>query len=255
MPIDPRAFSGIALMGGPMSVNDGLAWKAPLVVAIARGGRWRDSGDRPLPRRAARWRRRWGRRSRARRSPRSAGSTSTSATMPPSTNGSAAGRVHHVPVALRRVRVTRGCGAGADERVQRQPGVRRRGRHIGFQCHVEMTRELIETWLATGADELPALPHAATQSAADIRRDLDARIDCAACRRRRRLRALGAADSAVASAEHVTSAVCRPRLKPHCASGGSRAQRRHRAAPDRAERRRCSTLSRFHAMPLTNAAR
>ena len=51
------------------------------------------------------------------------------------------------------------------------------GRHIGFQCHVEMTRELTETWLATGAKELPAASTPAIQSAADIRRDLPARID------------------------------------------------------------------------------
>ena len=51
------------------------------------------------------------------------------------------------------------------------------GRHIGLQCHVEMTRTLTETWLASGADELPTASTPATQTAADIRRDLDARID------------------------------------------------------------------------------
>ncbi len=50
------------------------------------------------------------------------------------------------------------------------------GRHLGFQCHVEMTRDLTETWLATGARELPERSSAAVQSAADIRHDLDARI-------------------------------------------------------------------------------
>ncbi len=50
------------------------------------------------------------------------------------------------------------------------------GRHIGFQCHIEMTHELVETWLATGASELPASSSASAQSAADIRRDLDARL-------------------------------------------------------------------------------
>ena len=30
VPVDPRAFAGIAMMGGPMSVNDALPWKAPL---------------------------------------------------------------------------------------------------------------------------------------------------------------------------------------------------------------------------------
>ena len=39
-----------------------------------------------------------------------------------------------------------------------------------------MTRELTETWLAIGADELPAQSTPAVQSAIDIRRDLDARI-------------------------------------------------------------------------------
>jgi GMP synthase-like glutamine amidotransferase len=50
------------------------------------------------------------------------------------------------------------------------------GRHIGFQCHIEMTRPLVETWLATGAHELPAQSSPAMQSATDIRRDLDARL-------------------------------------------------------------------------------
>ncbi len=49
-------------------------------------------------------------------------------------------------------------------------------RHIGFQCHIEMTRELTETWLALGADELPAQSTPAAQSAVDIRLDLDERI-------------------------------------------------------------------------------
>jgi hypothetical protein len=50
------------------------------------------------------------------------------------------------------------------------------GRHIGFQCHIEMTRPLVETWLATGAQELPPASSPSMQSAAEIRRDLDARL-------------------------------------------------------------------------------
>jgi GMP synthase-like glutamine amidotransferase len=50
------------------------------------------------------------------------------------------------------------------------------GRHIGFQCHIEMTRPLVETWLATGGHELPIESSPAMQSAAEIRRDLDARV-------------------------------------------------------------------------------
>jgi GMP synthase-like glutamine amidotransferase len=34
--VDPRAFSGIGLMGGPMSVNDDLPWIPPLAALIRR---------------------------------------------------------------------------------------------------------------------------------------------------------------------------------------------------------------------------
>ena len=49
-------------------------------------------------------------------------------------------------------------------------------RHIGFQCHVEMTRDLVETWCRSGAGELPASSSASQQSAADILRDVDLRV-------------------------------------------------------------------------------
>ena len=38
VPTDPRAFAGIGMMGGPMSVNDGLAWTAPLGVLLRDPG-------------------------------------------------------------------------------------------------------------------------------------------------------------------------------------------------------------------------
>ena len=49
-------------------------------------------------------------------------------------------------------------------------------RHIGLQCHVEMTRELVETWCRTGAAELPTRSNAHLQSAADLNSDLPARL-------------------------------------------------------------------------------
>jgi GMP synthase-like glutamine amidotransferase len=48
--------------------------------------------------------------------------------------------------------------------------------HIGFQCHIEMTRSLVECWLDTGAGELPAESTTTLHSAADIRRDLEPRL-------------------------------------------------------------------------------
>jgi GMP synthase-like glutamine amidotransferase len=49
-------------------------------------------------------------------------------------------------------------------------------RHVGFQCHIEMTRELVESWCSTGGGELPARSSTHRQSAADLQSDLDARL-------------------------------------------------------------------------------
>ena len=32
------------------------------------------------------------------------------------------------------------------------------GRHFGMQCHVEMTAELVRTWIGSGADEIARAP-------------------------------------------------------------------------------------------------
>ena len=50
------------------------------------------------------------------------------------------------------------------------------GKHIGLQCHIEMTRPMVETWCRTGAAELPARSIAATQSREDMCADLDGRL-------------------------------------------------------------------------------
>lgn len=39
-------------------------------------------------------------------------------------------------------------------------------RHLGLQCHIEMTPEMIKTWCKTGADEIAASPGPSVQSAA-----------------------------------------------------------------------------------------
>ena len=49
-------------------------------------------------------------------------------------------------------------------------------RHVGFQCHVEMTRELVTSWCDMSPDELPATSTPARQSRADILGGLDARV-------------------------------------------------------------------------------
>jgi GMP synthase-like glutamine amidotransferase len=52
------------------------------------------------------------------------------------------------------------------------------GVHFGMQCHVEMTPELIETWLGAGEEEMRlSAKSPGVQRDADIRRDMGARLD------------------------------------------------------------------------------
>lgn len=50
------------------------------------------------------------------------------------------------------------------------------GPHLGMQCHVEMTREMVETWCTVGAEEIAAAGGPAVQTPEAIRADLDERI-------------------------------------------------------------------------------
>ena len=49
-------------------------------------------------------------------------------------------------------------------------------RHIGFQCHIEMTDDLVRSWCASGTDEIPAQRSASRQTRAEMLTDLDARL-------------------------------------------------------------------------------
>lgn len=52
------------------------------------------------------------------------------------------------------------------------------GRHLGMQCHVEMTPDLVRTWLSTGQKEI--VEHGkspAVQPPAEIEKDLDTRLE------------------------------------------------------------------------------
>ena len=86
-----------------------------------------------------------------------------------------------------------GRDARADQRVQsRTRATSIDDRHIGFQCHIEMTRELVETWCAqrrrraAGASRRRRSSRATTSCATSTRA-----LAALQRRRRRRLRALG----------------------------------------------------------------
>jgi GMP synthase-like glutamine amidotransferase len=174
VPDDARAFAGIGMMGGPMSANDDLAWNAPLlsllrqavaddipVIGHCLGGQlfakalgasvsptaipeigW---GEVTVPDRAASaW----------------FGGRDVFTTF----------QWHYDIFAL-----PPGAARVLTNAFNPQQGYAL-GKHLGFQCHIEMTREMVETWTRGGAGELPSQSNGATQSRDDIFRDLDARL-------------------------------------------------------------------------------
>ena len=176
VPDDPRAFSGIGMMGGPMSVNDELPWIAPLSALL------RAAVDREIP------------------------------VIGHCLGGQLLARAMGAPVTRAKVAEIGWLDVDVCSRAAQQEWFGGRAafntfqwhydafampagatwvltnafnanqafvvddRHIGLQCHIEMTHALTETWLASGSGELPAASTPAIHTAADIRQDLDARI-------------------------------------------------------------------------------
>jgi GMP synthase-like glutamine amidotransferase len=175
VPADPRAFSGIAMMGGPMSANDALPWNAPLLELL----RSAVAADVPVLGHCL------------------GGQLFAKAL------GAPVSRTRVPEIGWGEVQVLAADNAeqwfgGRDRFTTFQwhydifgapPGGTRvltnsfnpdqafsLGKHIGFQCHIEMTRPMVETWCETGAAELPAQSTGPTQSRADIFADLDRRL-------------------------------------------------------------------------------
>jgi len=176
VPADPAGYSGIGMMGGPMSVNDALPWIAP-VGSLLRAAVANDVpvighclGGQLLA--------------------QALGARVVRAQQPEI--GWVDVAVDHSEVAADwfgdRSRLPvfqwhydafdlpQGATRVLTNAFNPNQAYVLGDRHIGFQCHIEMTRDLVETWLRADPDELPATSTPACQSAADIRRDLDARV-------------------------------------------------------------------------------
>ena len=176
VPADPRAYAGIALMGGPMSVNDALPWVDPLCALL----RAAVAADVPIV----------GHCLGGQLLAKALGAPVRRAAVPEI--GWIDVEVDAVPAGLewfggrRRFETFQWHGeafdlpAGATRVLTNRHNANQAyvvaDRHLGLQCHVEMTRELVASWLVTGAKELPAASTPALQSAADIAAGLDAHL-------------------------------------------------------------------------------
>jgi GMP synthase-like glutamine amidotransferase len=176
VPRDARAFSGLDFMGGPMSVNDPLPWIPPVLELI------RDAVRKDVP---------------------VLGHCLGGQLMSRAFGGSvAANSVKEI--GWGEVRVCDNAVARAwlgdlqafesfhwhGETFSIPPGATRilenahcanqafaLGKHLGMQCHVEMTEELISTWLRAGRDEMEqSRSSPAVQSAEEVEREMAARV-------------------------------------------------------------------------------
>lgn len=177
LPQNMQAYSGMVLMGGPMSVNDALPWISPLLGLI------RDADQRDIPllghclggqliskALGAEVSRNpvkeigWGE-VRVIQAAESA-----------DWFGSATGfEVFHwhgetfaLPVGAKLLLVSSHCRHQAYAL----------GKHLALQCHVEMTADMVRGWCAAGMQELASeTGNAAVQRADEMQRDLPQRIN------------------------------------------------------------------------------
>ncbi|HYR00485.1 MAG TPA: type 1 glutamine amidotransferase [Casimicrobiaceae bacterium] len=176
VPADPRAYAGLALMGGPMGVNDALPWIEPVCALLRAAVAARIPvlghclGGQLLAKALGA--------EVARAGVHEIGWIDVDVTDASAQAAWFGGRPrfttfqwHYDAFAL-----PHGATRVLGNAFNANQAYVVDGRHIGMQCHIEMTRELVETWVASGASELPTASSASAQSAGDIRRDLDRRL-------------------------------------------------------------------------------
>lgn len=176
VPRDARKYSGLVFMGGPMSVNDDLPWIAP-ALELARdavrkdvpllghclGGQLMSKALGGVVKANAVKEIGWG----EVRVADNQVAREWIGDLPGFESFHWHGETFSIPPGGTRVLESAHCANQAFAL----------GKHLAMQCHVEMTRELIESWLAAGAPEIAesgASP--AVQPSAEILRDLEARV-------------------------------------------------------------------------------
>lgn len=176
VPASIDAFSGLVFMGGPMSVNDDLPWIPPVLdlirSAVARdmpvlghclGGQLMSKALGGTVSRAPAKEIGWGK-------VQVHGEASAGDWFGPGLTGFVTFHWHGETFTLPR---------GAT-RVLSSPWCENQGfamgPHLGLQCHIEMTQEMVHTWCATGQREIERSRSLAVQAVADILVDLEARV-------------------------------------------------------------------------------
>ena len=175
VPRDARKYSGLVFMGGPMSVNDSLPWIAP-ALELARDAVRKDV---PLLGHCL-------------------GGQLMAKALGGAVKKNAVKEIGWGEVRVEENEVAREWLGGLQsfesfhwhgETFSIPPGGTRvlenahcanqafaLGKHFGMQCHVEMTPELVESWLSSGAQEIAeSRSSPGVQDPAEIRRDLAGR--------------------------------------------------------------------------------
>ena len=176
-PRDVRAHSGLVFMGGPMSVNDELPWIAPALelvreavrkdvpvlghclggqlMAKAFGGTVRPNAVKEIG---------WG----EVRVADNAVARAWLGDLREFLSFHWHGETFSIPPGATRVLENAHCPNQAFAI----------GPHFGMQCHVEMTEELIRSWIEAGREEMRAAEKSpGVQRPQDIERDLERRVE------------------------------------------------------------------------------
>lgn len=177
VPRDARAYSGLAFMGGPMSVNDELAWIAPALELVRNAVRQEVPvlghclGGQLMAKALG------GEVTRTKVKEIGWGEVQVSDNVVAREwFGDLArfesfhwhGETFSIPPGGTRVLGNAHCANQAFAL----------GRHFGMQCHVEMTEDLIRSWLRGGADEIrKSAASAGVQSPPEIERRMAQRVE------------------------------------------------------------------------------
>jgi GMP synthase-like glutamine amidotransferase len=177
IPVDPRAFAGIAMMGGPMSVNDPLPWIEPMLQLAREAMNAKIPvlghclGGQLLARALG---------ARVARSPvPEIGWVDVEAPDAPARDAWFGGRARFTTFQwhFETFDLPEGATRVLTNAFNRNQAFVVDDRHVALQCHVEMTPELVRAWCDSAAAELEGPGTSARQTRAEILGDLQARID------------------------------------------------------------------------------